>query len=126
MGQRHRDRRTPSGSPDRPAALTCEQVTSLISDYVTDAIDSATARAFESHLQGCRDCIAFLNTYQTTIQSTRSLRYEEAPAEMVSRVEEFLKQRLQPPPRTLNAREVWGRGRRGGHRRRGWPRTLRR
>lgn len=94
MSQRHRNRRIPPGAPEGQATLTCEQVTSLIVDYVTGALDPAITNAFELHLQGCQDCMAFLNTYKTTIQATRSLSYEEIPAEMVRRVEEFLKQRI--------------------------------
>ena len=83
-----------SGSTGTPAPITCEQVTALVVDYVTGTLDDTTAGAFERHLQRCRDCIAFLNTYQKTIQTTQSLSYDDIPAEMVQRVQQLLSQRL--------------------------------
>ena len=85
------------GSAGMPANLTCEQVTSLIMDYVTGVLDDTTVAAFERHLWGCRDCRAFLNTYRKTLQTTQSLSYDDVPAEMVQRVQQFLNQRLGLP-----------------------------
>ena len=77
-------------SPD----LTCKQVVGLIADYLTGAIDPETAAAFEAHLQGCDHCIAFLNTYKQTITAVRSLRCEDLPAELETRVRDFLGARV--------------------------------
>jgi len=35
---------------------------------------------FENHLAVCRDCVAFLKTYKTTIELTRSFLSSQAPA----------------------------------------------
>ncbi len=78
----------PSQSATR--VLTCQQVTDLIADYLSGALDAATASAFEAHLRGCLNCVAFLNTYKSTIHTLRSLRYEDIPAEMEERVRRFL------------------------------------
>jgi anti-sigma factor RsiW len=64
------------------ADLTCQQVTALITDYLTGTLDPETASAFEEHLRDCLDCIAFLNTYKRTSHTVRSLRSEEIPSEM--------------------------------------------
>ena len=74
--------------------LTCEQVTALLIDYVTGALDPTTTRALQEHLRNCRDCVAFLRTYTEAIGATRSLRYEDVPAEMVDRVQQFLRTRI--------------------------------
>ena len=73
---------------------TCKQATSLILDYLTGELDSKTKRAFEEHLIECPDCVAFLNTYKKTIQSTRSLQYEDIPSEMKRRVQKYLREKF--------------------------------
>jgi len=78
----------------RQTRITCQHITSLILDYVTRDLDPDTTVAFEAHLRICPDCVAFLNTYQKTIQATRSVRYEEIPSEMVNRVRRFLQARI--------------------------------
>lgn len=83
----------------RQTRITCQHITSLILDYVTGELDPDTTVAFEAHLRICPDCVAFLNTYQKTIQATRSLRYEEIPSEMVNRVRRFLQEKIMKLPR---------------------------
>lgn len=78
----------------RQAKITCQHITALILDYVTGELDPDTTVAFEAHLHLCPDCVAFLSTYKKTIQATRSLRYEEIPSEMVTRVRRFLQARI--------------------------------
>jgi hypothetical protein len=78
-----------SDAPD----LTCEQVVGLIADYLTGDLDLDTAMAFEEHLHGCDNCIAFLNTYKHTLTAVQSLRFEDLPAEMEARVRDFLETR---------------------------------
>jgi len=86
-------------SSEQPAgpldARTCQQVAALLVDYVAEALDPATAQALEEHLQMCRDCVAFLNTYRGTIRATRALRYEEMPVVMQEQMLTFLRQKLQ-------------------------------
>ena len=73
--------------------LTCQQVTNLIVDYVTGDLAATTSATFETHLRGCKDCEAFLHTCRETIRVTRSVRYEDLPADMLKRVERFLQAR---------------------------------
>lgn len=54
------------------ATVTCKDATDLIGDYLTDNLNPQECRAFEAHLSGCRDCAAFLATYQRTIGLTKS------------------------------------------------------
>jgi anti-sigma factor RsiW len=74
--------------------LTCERVTALLIDYITGALDPAIVPVFERHLQRCPDCEAFLRTYRETIRATRTLRYDDIPEEMQSRVRAFLGQKV--------------------------------
>jgi anti-sigma factor RsiW len=65
---------------------------------VTGELTAETALAFKAHLRKCPDCIAFLSTYQKTVQAARSLRYESIPLQMRRRVRQFLRERIKVPP----------------------------
>ena len=84
----------------RKAHITCQKITALILNYVTGELDPEMALAFKAHLRECPDCIAFLATYQKTIQATRSLRYESLPLEMRTRVRQFLQAKIRGSPRS--------------------------
>lgn len=78
----------------RRSDVTCQQVTGLILNYVTGELDPRATVAFKVHLRGCPDCIAFLVTYQKTIQAAKSLRYEAIPPAMRKRVRQFLQKKI--------------------------------
>jgi len=61
--------------------MTCEDAIALIADYLSSSLSSRVLQTFEEHLQGCRDCTAFLQTYKKTIEVTRSLFRVEASDE---------------------------------------------
>jgi hypothetical protein len=52
---------------------TCKAQVALIADYIADELGPAESETFEEHLDGCKDCVAFLRTYKNTIQITRTL-----------------------------------------------------
>ncbi len=79
----------------RAESAICREITDLLLDYMTGELDPETVAAFEDHLDLCPDCVAFLNTYKKTVQATRSLRFEDIPAEMEKRVRRFLRERTQ-------------------------------
>ena len=79
----------------RAETAICREITDLLVDYVTGELDPETVAAFEEHLRLCPDCVAFLNTYKKTIQTTRSLRFEDIPAVMEKRVRRFLREQTQ-------------------------------
>jgi predicted anti-sigma-YlaC factor YlaD len=70
--------------------LTCQQVTDTIIDYLNGDMKPETTTLFTDHLQGCTDCVAFFNTYQSTVRAARSLSYDDIPDEMRTRVHQFL------------------------------------
>lgn len=92
--------RQTSAQPPRSknAKITCQRITALILDYVTGELDAETALAFKAHLRKCPDCIAFLSTYQKTVQAAQSLRYESIPLEMRKRVRQFLREKIKGSP----------------------------
>jgi anti-sigma factor RsiW len=94
--------------------LTCQQVVALLVEYVTEDIAPQTRTAFEAHLCDCPDCLAFLATYKETIRTTRSVRYEAIPEEMLARVRRFLRRKMEETPQHRGteggASETCGRG----------------
>lgn len=81
--------------PSPEADLTCQQVTALLVDYVAGEMDALTCLAFEAHLRNCPACTAFLATYAETIRATRAMRYEAIPEEMLARVLQFLRRKIE-------------------------------
>jgi 23S rRNA U2552 (ribose-2'-O)-methylase RlmE/FtsJ len=79
-------------TPDR---LTCQQVTDVLVDYVAEDMAPAMRTVFAKHLRNCQDCRAFLNTYRETIRATRTVRCEDIPGEMLNRVQQFLRAKIQ-------------------------------
>jgi anti-sigma factor RsiW len=56
-----------------PGQITsCEEEVTLIGDYVSSSLSPRVAAAFETHMQACPDCVAFLQTYKKTIEATRA------------------------------------------------------
>lgn len=78
--------------------LTCEQITDLLNDYINQEMEEILRAAFERHLQNCADCTAFLKTYRQTMHVTQTLCYEEVPEEMLTRIQQFLREKLKPGP----------------------------
>ena len=52
--------------------VTCENEIALIAAYVASELSPQILVAFEKHLQDCRECAAFLQTYKKTIEITRA------------------------------------------------------
>jgi hypothetical protein len=66
-----------SGPPTRLSkagdrGVTCNEEVAFIGNYLSSDLDPQKARAFESHLKICGDCVAFLRTYKKTIALTRA------------------------------------------------------
>lgn len=78
-----------------PSRLTCQKVTDLIIDYVTEELDAPTTLTMQQHLDRCVACKVFLQTYRETIRSTRKLQYEELPVSMQDTMLNFLRTKIQ-------------------------------
>lgn len=73
--------------------MTCQQMTALLVAYVAGELEATTRQRFQAHLHLCKDCLAYLQTYQTTIAATRSVRYDDIPAALQERLSSFLRER---------------------------------
>jgi anti-sigma factor RsiW len=74
--------------------LTCQQATTLLAEYVNDTLAPETLRAFQQHIHDCADCLAYLQTYRTTIRALGTVRYEDIPAVLQDRLLSFLHMRV--------------------------------
>ena len=79
----------------RADSAICREIANLLVDYMAGELNTEIVAAFEAHLRLCPDCVAFLNTYKKTVQTTRSLRFEDIPTEIEKRVRRFLRERTQ-------------------------------
>lgn len=52
--------------------LSCKKEIDFIPRYLAADLDGDLLRAFENHLRVCPDCAAFLHTYKTTMELTKS------------------------------------------------------
>jgi anti-sigma factor RsiW len=52
--------------------LTCRQETAFLDRYLAADLKDGERGRFESHLAACPDCLAFLQTYKTTLALTKN------------------------------------------------------
>ncbi len=67
--------------------VTCKQLVELLIDYVDGTLDLAQKAELDEHFRICPDCLYYLESYQVTIQLTKTLpRCSSIPAEMEARL----------------------------------------
>ena len=71
--------RAESTRGERPAT-TCKQEVDFLDRYLSADLNGRELAKFERHLEVCRDCVTFLQTYKTTIRLTRSYLSSQTPA----------------------------------------------
>jgi anti-sigma factor RsiW len=71
--------------------LGCRDIVELLDDYLDRALEGADAAALEAHLEDCRDCTAFLETYRGTVRASRHLSESQLPNELRQRLLGFLR-----------------------------------
>ena len=73
------------------AGLECKQIAQLLGDYLDGILPQDQAELLEWHIEGCRPCVAFVNTYRGTVGAAKKLREVEIPSELKNRLLAFLK-----------------------------------
>jgi predicted anti-sigma-YlaC factor YlaD len=58
------------------AALSCQELTELVTDYLEEALASAERARFEQHLSECGNCEIYLEQIRATVQLAGSLTPE--------------------------------------------------
>lgn len=52
--------------------MSCRQEVDFIAYYLSASLNARERAAFESHLDACSDCRAFIDTYKKTVEVTRT------------------------------------------------------
>ena len=74
--------------------MTCRDAIELMSDYLEALCGPELLRELERHLADCPPCRAYLATFRTTRELTHAEGQIEMPAEMKTRLRQFLLARL--------------------------------
>jgi anti-sigma factor RsiW len=62
-------------------ALSCQELTELVTDYLEGALSPAERARFEEHLAECGNCEIYLDQIRATIELSGSLKPDELSAE---------------------------------------------
>jgi anti-sigma factor RsiW len=65
-----------------PAALPCQQVVEMVTDYLEGMMPAAERRRLEHHLTGCAHCTEYLAQMRETIKLTGQLAPEDLTPQM--------------------------------------------
>jgi RNA polymerase sigma-70 factor (ECF subfamily) len=57
----------------------CKQIFAMLSEYLDGELAAKNCRQLESHLKGCRPCIAYLQTLKTTVEACRRYQVGRIP-----------------------------------------------
>ena len=66
---------------DRPS-ITCEQLLDALDDYVGGTMSQDDRDEAERHLERCRSCVAYTDSYRSTIAMEKSLTKDDLQAEL--------------------------------------------
>jgi hypothetical protein len=73
--------------------LECRQIAELLGDYMDGSLPSRLRDLIDFHIDGCQPCVAFMNTYRSTIHVTRTLPSIPVPPELKQRLLKVLRAR---------------------------------
>lgn len=51
-----------------PHDMNCRELIEFLADYLDNSLPDEQAREFQRHLSLCPSCVAYLDSYQTTIK----------------------------------------------------------
>ena len=68
----------------------CSRILTLLADYLEGRLPSSVHTDLEQHLAACSRCVDYLNTYRSTISLLGSLREDDLPVELRSRLTAFI------------------------------------
>ena len=70
--------------------MTCKDAIDILADFLDQTLTSGAVEQLEAHLRDCAPCRSYLNTYRKTRGLVGAAGRVEMPAEMKSRLREFL------------------------------------
>ncbi len=76
----------------------CAQIAQLLGDYLDGSLPRHQAELLEWHIEGCKPCVAFVNTYRGTVNAAKKIAEVEIPSELKNRLIAFLKSNPETRP----------------------------
>lgn len=74
---------------------TCRQITEFLADYIGGELNASVRADFESHIEGCPDCVTFIAQYRRTIEVSHTayddVQTEPIPSDLVQAILQSLK-----------------------------------
>ena len=71
--------------------ICCKECIELLHDYLDGELNSETEASLEEHFADCPPCIAFVNTYKSTMRLCKdTLKSNDIPDAVKSRLKEFV------------------------------------
>jgi anti-sigma factor RsiW len=74
------------------SSMTCQDVITVLLEYLDHTLDAEIVARLEAHLQICEPCRAYLATYRRTIATVRNAGRTEMPDELRRRLAAFLEE----------------------------------
>lgn len=73
--------------------MTCREVVEFLAEYRSGALPAAQRAVFDRHVEGCPECVAYLKSYEETVQLGRAA-FAQADAPVANDVPEELVQAI--------------------------------
>lgn len=70
--------------------MTCEEVITVLLEYLDRTLDAEVVARLEAHLETCAPCRAYLATYKRTVATVRAAGRAEMPEDLRRRLAAFL------------------------------------
>jgi anti-sigma factor (TIGR02949 family) len=70
--------------------MKCREMLQHLSDYIDRDLDAALCQHIDSHMKGCKPCIAFINTLRKTVGVLKRQPRAALPAGLRSRLRKRL------------------------------------
>lgn len=81
--------------PTRP--VDCQQLVSLLGDYVDNQLTDSQRAAVDAHMGQCAPCVAFLRQYKFAPQAVRDHLLKQVPQDLENRLLSFLRDKTKKP-----------------------------
>lgn len=73
--------------------MKCEELLSLLNEYVDGTVDPSICEAFEKHLEGCNPCQVVIDNIRQTITLYKQGQPYPLPVEFRSKLQTLLRER---------------------------------
>lgn len=77
--------------------FSCKDSIGLLMDFLDGEMSPEEEKHLREHLEACPPCVDFLNTYRATPGVCKRHLARKMPAEMSSKLTEYLRARIKPP-----------------------------